>query len=75
MERLLCGTEEERGILKMRECFDEAGARAMVARDPLRHWQYYSVPCFEKLLTKFPVLRKLPIMPEREPHVSYVEDE
>ncbi|KAH6936628.1 hypothetical protein HPB50_020352 [Hyalomma asiaticum] len=69
------GTEEERGILKMQECFDEAGARAMVARDPLRHWQFYSVPCFEKLLKKFPALRKLPIMPEREPHVSYVEDE
>ncbi|XP_075740879.1 solute carrier family 23 member 2 [Rhipicephalus microplus] len=75
LDHTIPGTEEERGILKMRECFDEAGARAMVARDPLRHWQYYSVPCFEKLLKKFPVLRKLPIMPEREPHVSYVEDE
>lgn len=75
LDHTIPGTEEERGILKMRECFDEAGARAMLARDPLRHWQFYSVPCFEKLLRKFPALRKLPVMPEREPHVSYVEDE
>lgn len=75
LDHTIPGTEDERGILKLRECFDEAGARAMVARDPLRHWQYYSVPFLEGLLKRFPVLRKLPIMPEREAHATFIEDE
>ncbi|XP_077520512.1 solute carrier family 23 member 2-like [Amblyomma americanum] len=75
LDHTIPGTEDERGILKLRECFSEAGARTMVANDPLRHWQFYSVPCFDKMLRRFPVLRKLPVMPEREPHVSYLEDE
>ncbi|XP_077557926.1 solute carrier family 23 member 2-like [Haemaphysalis longicornis] len=75
LDHTLPGTEDERGILKLRECFDEAGARTMVARDPLRHWQYYSVPFLEGLLKKFPFLRKLPIMPEREAHATFIEDE
>lgn len=75
LDHTIPGTEDERGILKLRECFSEAGARTMAANDPLRHWQFYSVPSFEKILRRFPVLRKLPVMPEREPHVSYLEDE
>ncbi|KAM7291199.1 hypothetical protein ISCGN_027774 [Ixodes scapularis] len=68
-------TEEERGILKFREGFSEPSSRSVLTNDPLRYWHAYSTPCFEKLLKRFPAMRKLPLMPEKENHTTFLEEE
>ncbi|CAN7943963.1 unnamed protein product, partial [Ixodes hexagonus] len=71
----ITSTDEERGMLRFREGFSEPSSRSIHSNDPLRHWHSYSVPCFEKLLKRFPFMRKLPVMPEKESHATFLEEE
>ncbi|CAN7988414.1 unnamed protein product, partial [Ixodes hexagonus] len=75
LDHTIPGTDEERGMLRFREGFSEPSSRSIHSNDPLRHWHSYSVPCFEKLLKRFPFMRKLPVMPEKESHATFLEEE
>ncbi|CAN8032723.1 unnamed protein product, partial [Ixodes persulcatus] len=75
LDHTIPGTEEERGILKFREGFSEPSSRSVLTNDPLRYWHAYSAPCFEKLLKRFPAMRKLPLMPEKENQTTFLEEE
>ncbi|XP_064481567.1 solute carrier family 23 member 2-like [Ornithodoros turicata] len=74
LDHTLPGTEDERGITKLRECFSDVSVGGVNVPVRSRTQHFYNVPCFERMAKRWPFLRSCPLMPEKEVHANYIEE-